>query len=287
MSERGNELRVGITLTVAGLVLILGILWLGGVKFGDSTYKFSVVFPEVAGLGVGDRVTVAGISSGEILDLQLVDGKVVADVSLDRGIRIPVDSRISVSTYGLIGAKVIAIRPGESDEIIKEGDTVFGYYDKGLGDVVAEMGEALTEIRSVLGAADRALSDTESRKRVGETLENASIASVGLRDAVGDFRETAASLKDFVEQNKAGASATVDSLSVASARFAQLTTELQNISASLDSLVTRVEKGKGSLGKVLSDDTAHDEFVAAVREVRELVAQIRENPKSFVRFSIF
>ncbi len=287
MTERGNELRVGVTLTLAGLVLILGILWLGGVKFGDSTYRFNVVFPEVAGLGVGDRVTVAGIASGEILDLQLVEGKVVADVSLDRGIHVPVDSRISVSTYGLIGAKVIAIRPGESSEFIQEGDTVFGYYDKGLGDVVAEMGEALTEIRSVLSAADRALSDTESRRKVGETLENASVASSELRDAVGDFRETAASLKDFVDQNREGATATVDSLSVASARFAQLTMELQNISTSLDSLVTRVEQGQGSLGKVISDDTAHDEFVAAVREVRDLVKQIRENPKSFVRFSIF
>ncbi len=287
MSERGNELKVGVTLTAAGLVLILGILWLGGVKLGNNAYGFSVVFPEVAGLGVGDRVTVAGIASGEILDLQLVEGKVVADVSLNSEIHVPVDSRISVSTYGLIGAKVIAIRPGESDEYIKAGDTVFGYYDKGLGDVVAEMGEALTEIRSVLGAADRALSDTQSRKRVGETLENASIASASLKEAVGDFRVTAASLKEFVEQNRDGASATVDSLTVASARFAQLTVELKNISASLDSIVTRVERGEGSLGKVIGDDTAHDEFLAAVREVRELVAKIRENPKSFVRFSIF
>lgn len=287
MTERGNELRVGITLTVAGLVLIFGILWLGGIKLGKHTYGFSVVFPEVAGLSVGDRVTVAGISSGEILDLQLVEGKVVADVTLERTIRVPVDSRISVSTYGLIGAKVIAIRPGASDAYIKEGDTVFGYYDKGLGDVVAEMGEALTEIRSVLSAADQALSDTETRRKVGETLDNASVASVGLKEAVGDFRATASSLREFVEQNKEGASTTVDSLSAASARFAELTVELKHISTSLDSIVTRVERGEGSLGKVIGDDAAHDEFLAAVREVRELVAQIRENPKSFVRFSIF
>lgn len=287
MTERGSELRVGVTLTIAGVVLVVGILWLGGFKFGDDAYRFSVIFPEVAGLSVGDRVTVAGISSGEILALQLVEGKVVADVSLDRDIRVPVDSRISVSTYGLIGAKVIAIRPGTSDEHIEPDATVFGFYEKGLGDVVAEMGEALTEIRSVLSAADRAISDVESREKVGNTLENASVASEELRAAVVDFRETASELRGFVEQNRDGASATVDSLTVASARFAELTTELKSISGSLDSIVSRVEQGEGSLGKAIGDDAAHDEFVAAVREVRELVADIRQNPKSFVRFSIF
>ncbi|MFH1502412.1 MAG: MlaD family protein [Candidatus Eisenbacteria bacterium] len=287
MTERGSELRVGITLTIAGIVLILGILWLGGFTFGDESYQFSVVFPEVAGLVVGDRVTVAGIQFGELTNLQLVDGGVLADLSIDRSVRLPVDSRISVSTYGLIGAKVIAIRPGASAEFIEEGATVFGYYEKGLGDVVAEMGEALTEIRSVLNAADEAISDVDSRKRVGDTLENASIASAELREAVVSFRATAESLQELVEQNREGATATVDSLTVASARFAELTTELKGISESLDVIVTRVEQGEGSLGKVIGDDTAHDEFLAAVREVRELVAKITENPKSFVRFSIF
>ena len=91
----------------------------------------------------------------------------------------------------------------------------------------------------------------------------------------------------LVAENAEGATATVDSLTVASARFAELTTELKSISMSLDSIVTRVEEGEGSLGKAIGDDVAHDEFVAAVKEVRELVADIREDPKSFVRFSIF
>ncbi|MBD3348836.1 MAG: MCE family protein [Candidatus Eisenbacteria bacterium] len=287
MNERGNEVRVGVTITVAGVVLVLGILWLGGVKFGDETYEFSVVFPEVAGLVVGDKVTVAGIASGEILALELANGKVLADLRLDEGIRVPVDSRISVSTYGLIGAKVIAIRPGESKEYVQPGDTVTGFYDQGLGDVVAEMGQALTEIRSVLSEAEEAISDVETRKRVGQTLENAAVASEELKLAVADFRATASELRGFVEENREGAGTTIDSLSVASARFAGLTAELRGISTSLDSIVTSVENGEGSLGKAIGDDEAHDEFVAAVREVRELVAEIRENPKSFVRFSIF
>ena len=287
MTERGNELRVGITLTIAGLVLIFGILWLGGLKLGDDAYRFSVVFPEVAGLAVGDRVTVAGISSGEVLGLQLTDGRVVAEIALPRTVRVPVDSRVSVSTYGLIGAKVVAVRPGVSEEFIEPGSTIFGYYEKGLGDVVAEMGEALIEIRQVLKAADDALSDVQNTRRVSETLENASVATADLVVAVADFKATAADLRSFVVQNRGGATSSVDSLSVASARMAEFTTDLKSVAASLDSMVSRVEAGEGSLGKALGDDEAYDQFIAAVSEVRALVAEIRRNPKTFVRFSIF
>jgi phospholipid/cholesterol/gamma-HCH transport system substrate-binding protein len=287
MTEHGNELRVGVTLTVAAAALILGVLWLGGFQLGEERYDFSIVFPEVSGLVAGDKVTVAGIPAGEVLGLQLVDGRVVADVSVDRKIRIPVDSRISVASYGLIGAKNIAVRPGASDEFIEPGATIFGSYEKGLGDVVAEMGEALTEIRGVLKAADQVITDVEGKKQVKTTLQNASDATADLKLAVGDLKSMAADLRSLVEDKRGAAESTVDSLAVASARFAEVTTELQTISAALDSIVTRVESGEGSLGKLIGDEAAHEEFVAAVREVRDLVAEIRRNPKTFIRFSIF
>lgn len=287
MTEHGNELRVGVTLTVAAAALVIGVLWLGGFKFGEERYGFNIVFPEVSGLVAGDKVTVAGIPAGEVLELALSEGRVVARVSVDSEIRIPVDSRISVASYGLIGAKNIAVRPGTTSVFIESGQTVFGSYEKGLGDVVAEMGEALTEIRGVLKAAEQVVTDVEGKQQVKTTLKNATEASGDLKIAVADLKAMAADLKSLVAEKRGNAASAVDSLAVASARFAEVTSELQTISAALDSIVARVEGGEGSLGKLIGDEAAHDEFVAAIREVRALVAEIQRNPKSFVRFSIF
>jgi len=287
MTEHGNELRVGVTLTGAAAALILGVLWLGGFKFGEERYDFSIVFPEVSGLVAGDKVTVAGIPAGEVLGLQLANGQVVVDVSVDSAIKIPVDSRISVASYGLIGAKNVAVRPGSSGVYIGGGQTVFGQYDKGLGDVVAEMGEALTEIRGVLKAADQVITDVEGKERVKTTLMNASEATADLTVAVRDLKAMAEQLRAFVEEKQETAATAIDSLDVASARFARVTADLEQIASTLDSILGRVERGEGSLGKLIGDEEAHDEFVAAIREVRALVAEIQRNPKSFVRFSIF
>jgi phospholipid/cholesterol/gamma-HCH transport system substrate-binding protein len=287
MNERASELRVGVTLTVAGLALILGILWLGGLQLGERRYPISVVFAEVGGLAPGDRVTVAGLEAGEVTDLGLVDGRVLVDIEVDNAVRLPVDSRITVSSYGLIGAKTVAVRPGTSGVYIRAGTTVYGAYEKGLGDVVAEMGEALTEIRQVLKAADEVITDVEGRRRLSHTLENASVAAEDFKFAVADLRSTSATLRTFVDDKMDGAGSAIDSMEEASARFAAFTAELDSMSVTLDEILRRVEAGEGTLGKLIADDEGYDEFVGAAREVKELIAEIRANPKGFVRFSIF
>ncbi len=288
MTEHANEVRVGITLTVAGLLLVAGILWLGGFSFGENRYVFSIMFTEVAGLVAGDKVTVAGIDAGEILSLKLAPfGKVVAEVEVDNDIRIPIDSRISVASYGLIGAKVISVRPGGSDVYVKQGTVVQGVYEKGLGDVVHEMGEALTGIQAVLKSADEILTDQEGKDLVKSALVNANAASFDLRQATADLSVMATELRAFVSEKKDPAGEAIDAMETAIVGFAEVTGQLKTISASLDSIVRRVEGGEGTLGKLVNEDQVHDEFLAAIKEVRELVAAIRDNPNSFVRFSLF
>ncbi len=288
MTEHANEVRVGITLTVAGLLLVVGILWLGGFSFGESRYGFSIMFTEVSGLVAGDKVTVAGLDAGEIISLQLAPfGKVIAEVEVDNDIRIPIDSRISVASYGLIGAKVISVRPGGSDVYIEEGAVVQGVYEKGLGDVVHEMGEALTGIQAVLKSADEILTDQEGKDLVKGALVNANAASFDLRQATADLSVMATELRAFVSEKKDPAGEAIDAMEDAVVGFAEVTVELKTISASLDSIVRRVEGGEGTLGKLVNEDQVYDEFLAAIKEVRELVAAIRDNPNSFVRFSLF
>jgi len=287
MTEHGSELRVGITLTIAGAALVFGILWLSDVQFGDERYELSIVFPEVAGLVPGDKVTVAGLDAGEVVSLDLEGNLVVVSVEIDPDIQIPDDSRISVASYGLIGAKIVAVRPGLSHTYIEPGSRVDGIYEKALGDVVSEMGEALTEIRGVMRAADEVLSDMEGRDQIKETITNTRDATVDLKIAVADIRAMAADLRAFVDAKTDDAGDAIDSVGMAAESFAEVSAELATISATLDSLVTRIEAGEGTLGKIVTDDSAYNEFTAAVTEVRDLVAEIRQNPKNFIRFSIW
>jgi phospholipid/cholesterol/gamma-HCH transport system substrate-binding protein len=149
------------------------------------------------------------------------------------------------------------------------------------------MGEALAGIQAVLKSADKILTDQEGKDLVKEALVNANAASFDLRRATADLSAMATELRAFVSEKKDPAGKVIDAMESAVVGFAEVTGELKTISASLDSIVRRVEGGEGTLGKLVNEDQVHDEFLAAIKEVRELVAAIRDNPNSFVRFSLF
>ena len=288
MTGHANEVRVGIVLTLALAILVVGILWLSGARFGDETYSFGIIFSEVGGLGVTDKVTVAGLEAGEVSELTLsARGAVVVDVHVNVGVRIPIDSRITIGSYGFLGGKHVNVRPGTSSVYIEPGATIVGAYEKGMSDVVSEMGEALIEIRQVLKTADEILTDAEGKAQIKRTLGKAEEAAGTLNLAITDLRVVAADLKGFIQAKRDPASEAIDSIAEASETFAEVGGKLDTIAASLDSIVTRVESGEGTLGKLVNDEQVYDEFMAVIKEVRDLVADIREDPKSFVRFSIF
>ncbi len=288
MTGHANEVRVGLALTVALALLVVGILWLSGANFGDETYTFGIIFSEVGGLRATDKVTVAGLEAGDVSELTIsARGTVLVDVRVKVGINIPIDSRITIGSYGFLGAKHVNVRPGTSAVYIEPGATIVGAYEKGMNDVVSEMGEALIEIRQVLKTADEILTDAEGKEQIKRTLDKAEDAAGTLNLAILDLRVVASDLKGFIQAKRDPASEAIDSIAEASETFAEVGGKLDTIAASLDSIVTRVESGEGTLGKLVNNEEVYDEFMAVIKEVRDLVTDIRENPKSFVRFSIF
>jgi len=55
----------------------------------------------------------------------------------------------------------------------------------------------------------------------------------------------------------------------------------------LDTLMTRIQKGQGTLARLTTDSTLYTETTATLAELRALIADIRVNPRKYFRFSVF
>lgn len=89
-------------------------------------YKIYAVFDNIEGISVGSDVMIAGIKVGEVLQLSLDKKDYSASVALklNKDIKIPEDSRLSVVSSGLLGGKYILVTPGMSEIFIKEGSAL-------------------------------------------------------------------------------------------------------------------------------------------------------------------
>ena len=109
--RRRNEVTVGILMTVAVIVLILGTLWLarGGLKNG---YPLHTRFAWGQNLKQGQPVLLAGVSVGTIRDVQLRrDGYLDVLLSIDDEYQIPKGSTATVKAVGIFGDVAVALNP--------------------------------------------------------------------------------------------------------------------------------------------------------------------------------
>jgi phospholipid/cholesterol/gamma-HCH transport system substrate-binding protein len=98
----------------------------GGVadNLGGS-YVLKARFTNVGALGVGAPVKMAGVPIGSVLSVHADPVKLDAEVllAIDKKYdQIPDDSAAAVFTSGLIGTQYVAIQPGGSPEMLRNGD---------------------------------------------------------------------------------------------------------------------------------------------------------------------
>ena len=120
---------------MVGTFMLIGILCLGYVSIklgkmeigGGDYYSVIARFDSVSGLKPGARVEVAGVEVGKV-DRIALDAKsgdqALAYLKIKSGVKITDDVIASVRTSGIIGDKFIKLRPGGSEKMLKNNDTI-------------------------------------------------------------------------------------------------------------------------------------------------------------------
>jgi len=126
MSENTAELAVG------GVVLLVAVGFLAfalnttGSLAGASGYPLTAEFRSAEGISVGTDVRMAGVKIGSVSGLKLNAQSFKADtvLSIDKGVELPDDSAVVISSEGLLGGNFVEVLPGGSPDNFKPGATV-------------------------------------------------------------------------------------------------------------------------------------------------------------------
>lgn len=298
MDRRGTELRVGITVIFALVVLVGGIIWIRGCQIAKREYIVKVAFDEVGGLTEGDPVTVLGVTRGSVKRIELGRAQVYVDISIDKSIRIAKDTEFIIRNIGLMGEKYVAVTFGKSNELADRGDVLHGRFEGGVPEVVGEIGVALKDFEKTVRKVHDVLEQVEKEGKIRGTLENLNQFSSDIRGtveenrddlriAVDDLRYTSAKLKEFAISRGPEIDTTVTRITELTRDLDALVTRLESLSLSVETLVRKVEGGQGTLGKLVNDPELYEETKATLAEARALIADIKKNPRRYVKFSLF
>lgn len=292
--KRRDEVTVGILITVAVIILVVGTLWLvrGGLRSG---YPLYTRFAWGQSLRQGQPLMLAGVTIGYVSDVRLMsDGFLDVDLRVNDDYRVPRTAVAEVMPIGIFGDAAVALKADRpSPDSYNAGDTV-------PSRATASGIDALTA---------RADSITRSLHRITLALESEFVQTGGIRD----IRQTLTSANRLVgqlqtiaaEQNR-NLSATLASFQSAaraadSAQIASMLTTFRSTAANADSLMqrlssnttqlqailARLERGEGTAGKFLTDSLLYRDARNLLTRVDSLVADFQRNPRKYINLRVF
>ena len=290
-------------LVIGGILLfIYGFSYLKGKSIFKDTKTLYTVYDEVEGLIPGAKVTINGLSIGKISNIDFLPSttKILVTMDVRKELNFSTESAAMLYEVGLIGGKAISIVPKfDNNKIIQSGDTLRSEIKPSFTDLINRQIEPLQiKIESMLTSADSLfvgvsnVLDSDTQANLKNTLENLSVtmenlnnASLAAHNILAQNQEqlnaTFVNIKDTSENLKS----ITDSIS--SAEISQSINQFSKTVAGLNTIVSAIDAGEGTAGKLIRDEALYDNLRAATKELELLMRDLKNHPKRYVHFSLF
>jgi phospholipid/cholesterol/gamma-HCH transport system substrate-binding protein len=265
-----SELKVGITVVIAGLVLAVLIILMSGTG-GVFTRKLILksYFFDAQGLRVGAPVRLSGVDIGNVSEIRVVPNKPLAPVEVTMKVNskysfnLKKDSTTLLSTAGVLGETYINIDSSKAvGREVTDGDVLPTSEEPGYQDVMRSTQNALQNMQALLARMDRIIAFVESGQgSVGKLIYDPALYN-RVNSTVNDFQKLVGEVAQG--QGSLGKLLNSDDL------YNKANASLDKINVLIDDL----NSGKGTAGKLLKDPSLYDTANQTIANFKQLTDDI-------------
>ena len=282
-----HTVKIGIFVSAALVLLAYFILRIEDVRlFTGDAQRAEVAFDSVAGLDDKAAVRIAGVRVGRVDGIRLADDRALVGLLFETEVELRQGASATVATQGLLGDKHVSLYPGPAGAPpLPEGAVLPGTTPVSLDQAIERFNQIGVAIDETLAAMDPA--------RSGEAIRN----------LLASLEETTATIREIVRANRDEVSGTIENFervsAVLAAELPRLSRQTGEVIASIDKILAenrgdvrrsmeqladasetlksslahfetisgRLAGGEGTMGKLLTDDSAHDQLVSTLASV--------------------
>ncbi|HEX6309939.1 MAG TPA: MlaD family protein [Longimicrobiales bacterium] len=328
--SRRNEVTVGAVVILAIILLVLGTIWMQGLRWGGEERIVQARFREVAQLLEGGNVKFRGVPIGRVesIDFEPGGAAVIVSMSVDSDVTLPEDAAVMLSPESFFGdwqAEVVSRRMFETVEYTEpvESGMLPGYTLPEISRLTAVADEIAGNLATISNRVELAFTE-ETALNVREAIENIQRASSELAALMNSQQAAIQEVASNLEQTSEAAGQAALTLqrafaeveaAIAGGRLLNIVTNVDRATSRTDSLVSLlvqtsrdlsntavsadstfrlvssiasdVQRGEGSLGRLIQDTTLYRSLVQTNVEMQTLLRDIRRNPRRYINLTIF
>lgn len=303
-SHTSLHVKVGLFVFISIIIFIFGVFMISGDRnFFEKKFVVRSYFQDTAGLLPGAYVRLSGVRIGTVTDISFPESteRNVIDVKMEvnrEGMkRISSDSKATIRTEGLLGAKYIEIVRGEMPVPDEPRDEVriSSYTPPELQKIIGQSEELLTNIISISESLDeivKVFGDENNLKNINSTMESLRGSSEALHKSLEAINEEDGVIHALIYDEKFADNLKMSVANINKATY-RLTaddgvlTELEQAGSNLKEITNMLKGGEGTLGALLIDPSVYDSLKGVLGEaersrfvrtaVKYMIEQSREN----------
>lgn len=305
--ETAQQVRLG-AFVLAGLALFLAAVFLIGSENNifSRTFEVHAVFRNVEGLKPGDNVWLSGVKIGTVSGVRIAsEGKVVVTLALKENQNrfIQDDAMVSIGSDGIVGSKIVVIRPGRSTAVIGESDTLSTVSPTDTQDILnlaRDVGENTRSLTDDLRTIASRISSGQGI--VGELLNDGAVAQE-MRAAIANLRTTgdntarvSKELQMLVQDLRTGPgllptlisdTSYTNTFRVALANVERVSVQAGELSESLNQLTSHVRSRDNVVGVLLADSSAGDQLRTTIENAALASEKLDQNMEALQHNFLF
>jgi len=302
LAKVSNELKIGLTTIIAIIVGFIGYSIMKDQPIFKTSTTIYTKFSQVHGLISGNPVNIKGFKIGTVknMDLLISDSTLVT-LSIEEDYQIPEGSIAVLKSSGVLGGKFIEIQKSDSREMVQDGETIDGVYEQGIMDSFAAEGEKLSNdistsikgMEKLIVGLNETLNDS-TRQNISGILGNLRSTTSSLDQVISQrqndldqmivhAKETLGNVNDLSSENKEKLTSLITNLESTSKEMETLSKGLNKTNTTLDEVLTKINNGTGTLGKLANDPSLYNNIDSLSANLNQLIKNINEDPGKYLK----
>ena len=303
MPEFSRAAKVGLMTLVLAIAVLVGYRFIDRAAGTGGGYRVHAYMPDVTGIAPRSRVLISGIQVGVIDKLSLENGMARIDIRMKPDFPLYEDAAIGKRASSLIGESLIVLAPGTEGrpQIPNEGEITHYIEEPTIQSLQGQIADILKDVKAVTESLKTTVGSDKGQEQIADILKNLAGVTQQLNDTVKENREgvrqvinnvngiTGDSRPQIAEilKNVKQVTDDVKRLTAPSdeggkpgeirntvERVNRASASLESALAHADSIAARVDKGEGTVGRLVKDETLINEVENVVEDVGELVGGV-------------
>ncbi len=304
-----KEIKTGVMVVSSIFIIIVGVYFLKGFNIFSSDKNYYCYFDNIEGLVPSATVQVKGYVIGAVKEVSLSNNKVRVTIAVNRKIKIPTGTTAALFSPDLMSGKSLRLDLGNGPSNLEDKDTIQTKLELGLlAKVGAQLDPVMANAQLIMLHLDSILTNVQSilnpqtkqniqsgMASLDVTMKNFAALSTKLNGAseqlTSMIRNANSITGNFAKNNEnitkilGNLKSTTDQLS--QSQLDQTIKELQATLSETKTIMSKVNKGDGTLGLMVNDKQLYNNLVTSLNALDKLIDDVNKHPSRYINIRLF